>query len=675
MEAGSKIIARKGHFLLKGKGRYSLSLSAHIPRLLLNFLKAFTTTSLSETTGIARTAGLLLLFLFVSITVFSQTQTFPGNGTFTVPAGVTSITVECWGGGGAGGGNTTNSSRGGGGGAGGAYARRTITVIPGTDYTVNVAASTSGTQGTGAVGNPSWFSTTGTVYAQGGAGGAAPNGGTANGGIGSSASSIGDIAYAGGNGANGTTLLGGAGGGGAGSTGVGGNAAGINAGTGAANGGGNGGAGRNNEGDGNDGYTMGGGGGGAYIPDNTNHNGGTGAAGQVLVTWTCPTYSLTSTSPTSVCSGNSSVVTLTSTATGLPVGSYTVTYNLTGTNTAIGSTAVFTVTTAGSAIFNTSILANGGATTITITNLASAGCTNAITANNTGTITVGSIPSQPSTITGNTTPCAGTLQIYSVTNIAGTTYTWAFPVGWTQTGGGTTNSVTVTVGATAGNITVTPSNTCGTGTARLLAVTPIMTPVQPSVIAGSSTPCVGTSQVYSVTNVAGTTYTWIFPAGWTQTAGGTTNSVTVTVGATTGSITVTPSNTCGAGTARLLTVSPITIPAQPSAIEGSTTPCLGTSQAYSVTNVTGTSYTWTFPSGWIQTAGGTTNSVTVTVGATPGNITVSPSNTCGNGLAQSLAIIPMSVPAQPGAISGTVDQCRPPGASSVRLSSILVRSL
>src|SRR5689334_20181753 len=43
-------------------------------------------------------------------------------------------------------------------------------------------------------------------------------------------------------------------------------------------------------------------------------------------------------------------------------------------------------------------------------------------------------------------------------------------------------------------------------------------------------------------------------------------------------------------------------PAQPSAISGSTTPCQGSSQTYAVTNVSGMTYTWTFPSGWNQTA-------------------------------------------------------------------------
>ena len=78
-------------------------------------------------------------------------------------------------------------------------------------------------------------------------------------------------------------------------------------------------------------------------------------------------------------------------------------------------------------------------------------------------------PAQPSAISGNTTPCKGTTETYSVTNVAGVTYTWNLPSGWS--GSSSTNSITATVGSGSGNITVTPSNDCGNGTARTFAVT------------------------------------------------------------------------------------------------------------------------------------------------------------------------------------------------------------
>ena len=166
-------------------------------------------------------------------------------------------------------------------------------------------------------------------------------------------------------------------------------------------------------------------------------------------------------------------------------------------------------------------------------------------------------------------------------------------------------------------------------------------PAQPSAITGSLAPCIGSSQIYSVTNVYGATYSWQFPADWVVTAGGTTNSVTVTVGSETGVVLVIPANMFGTGPAKTLLVTPTSSgPAQPSTITGSVTPTEGSSQVYSVTNVSGVTYTWTFPSGWVQTAGGTTNSVTVTVGSGAGNIVVTPSTACGDGTTRTLAVIP-----------------------------------
>jgi hypothetical protein len=84
-------------------------------------------------------------------------------------------------------------------------------------------------------------------------------------------------------------------------------------------------------------------------------------------------------------------------------------------------------------------------------------------------------------------------------------------------------------------------------------------------------------------------------------------------------------------------------PAQPSVISGNTTPVQFSSQNYSVTNTPGVSYSWTFPDGWVQTEGGTTNSVTAIVGLNPGNISVTPFNSACSGLARTLAVTPKTL--------------------------------
>jgi len=266
-------------------------------------------------------------------------QNFTATGTLTPPSGITSVNVECWGGGGAGEGAAIGGSAAGGGGAGGAYVKNpAVAVTPGTAYTVTVGTAVTGTTNAVVNGKPSWFGTTATVYAQGGNGGSPSTSGNINGagGAGSSASSVGTTKYAGGSGSTGNYVSGtsgGAGGGGAGSTGAGGNASAGTGGTGTSLNGGNGANGVGNATPGSAGSNYGGGGSGGKATEGksiscADQAGGNGAQGLVKITYTYPTYSLTSTSASPVCSINTgSLIILTSSAAGLPVGTYMVTYN------------------------------------------------------------------------------------------------------------------------------------------------------------------------------------------------------------------------------------------------------------------------------------------------------------------------------------------------------------
>lgn len=112
------------------------------------------------------------LLLMTGALVQASTVTFNASGTWTAPAGVTSVTVEAWGGGGAGGGQNLGSD-GGGGGGGGAYSKVvSLPVTPGNNYTVTVGAGGIGVSGgNGGAGGDSYFLNTSTVLAKGGAGG------------------------------------------------------------------------------------------------------------------------------------------------------------------------------------------------------------------------------------------------------------------------------------------------------------------------------------------------------------------------------------------------------------------------------------------------------------------------------------------------------------------------
>lgn len=262
-------------------------------------LTATAALSLSKITTVVKsfalTATSVLSFTYSAF--FKKTETFTATTTWTCPSGVTSVQAECWGGGGSGGGATGNPS-GGGGAAGGAYAKKNvIAVTPTTGYTVTVGAVQTGTTGAGTQGNPSWFSTSGTVFAEGGAPGAlaSSNSSSAAGGTGSKASSIGDTTFKGGSGGTGSSGASAGGGGESAGASSDGNAGGVTTGGSGLADGGDGGAGGStagNGGPGSPGTAPGGGGGGGRAGNATDRAGGDGARGQVILTYYKP-YVLT----------------------------------------------------------------------------------------------------------------------------------------------------------------------------------------------------------------------------------------------------------------------------------------------------------------------------------------------------------------------------------------------
>ncbi len=405
-----------------------------------------------------------------------------------------------------------------------------------------------------------------------------------------------------------------------------------------------------------------------------------------------------------------------------------------------GVTPAFTDATAGGvwSIINgtgtATIAQTGIATGVTVGNVTvvyTAADANGCPSSASTALSVITVPAQPSTITGSTLLCPSISgNIYSVTNVAGVTYTWAvLGTGWSVDSGNGSNSITLTTG-TAGpqTLTVTPSNSCGNGTARTLAINL----VAPGVVAKGTNPgpACGTLDPGTTVNTDGgngTAYrweqstngvTWVnatgtitgntynppaistttyyrrvrtnggscelasnvlqyvinppptvpaitggspnvcvgsnTPAFTDATPGGTWSSSNtgiatinsgtgvahgVAVGSTNIIYTVTDVNGCTGSTSVALSV--ITAPAQPSTITGGSGLCANAMGiSYSVTNVAGVTYTWAITgSGWSIASGQGTNSITINAGSTfPQTLTVTPSNSCGNGTPRTLTI-------------------------------------
>jgi hypothetical protein len=455
--------------------------------------------------------GLLTLIAFVlgpSSLMAQTTETFTTNGTFTPPAGVTSVQVRVWGAGGAGGGVDASilSNRAGGGGGGGGYSYNpNVAVSHPTPISVAVGNGGAGSNGGhGQNGQNSQFSSSVPVIANGGLGGRRGDGNTS---VGEGGNGGSGATHQGGNGANATSSsngTSGGGGGGAGSNAHGGSGAGLNGGLGGTPDGGNGGNGRSSNGNGSNGAAIGaGGGGGRSSGSSTDRRGGNGARGEVRVTYTCPSYQMTQ-SPTSngpFCGVSPAAITLYSSS--MASGSYTITYNLSGATSGSSLTAnvTFTAGSPGTATFNTNNL-NVGNTTVTITKITSQGCNNTVSTNNSVVVTVNpNLSAGVSISADDASVCPGGMITFTATPTNGGTspsYQWKVngsPVGTdsaTYQSNTFVNGDSVTCEMTSN---ATPCLVTASATSNAIPVTIYPLPSDMSITPSSATVCAGSTNM------------------------------------------------------------------------------------------------------------------------------------------------------------------------------------
>lgn len=214
---------------------------------------------------------------------------------------------------------------------------------------------------------------------------------------------------------------------------------------------------------------------------------------------------------------------------------------------------------------------------------------------------------QPSPVTGAVTVCEGTVETYHVTAQAGTSYTWSgLPAGSAFTTPNGTNSITVDWGtAPAGTytLTVTPSNNCPVnGPSRTIDVTILGVPAVTIIPTGTVTICPGDSVLLTASGDPGN-YTW--------SDGTIGDELYVT---SVGDYFVTLINACGTAVSDTVSVVISNVPV--AQVSGTNFFCPGDSVLLTATG--GTSYVWS--------DGQTTTSIYV---HTPGNYTVTSSNSCG----------------------------------------------
>ena len=163
--------------------------------------------------------------------------------------------------------------------------------------------------------------------------------------------------------------------------------------------------------------------------------------------------------------------------------------------------------------------------------------------------------------------------------------------------------------------------------------------------ANKTTVCAGGTVVFTdASSNAPTNYSWDFGAGASPAIATGVGPHTVTYSTSgTPTVTLVVSNISGSNTntkTNYISVDPL--PSAAGAISGGASVCEGaTGNVFTISSVSNVSdYTWTVPSGSTITAGMGSTSITVTFGSTAGDITITPSNACGNGTA---AILPIAL--------------------------------
>lgn len=137
-----------------------------------------------------------------------------------------------------------------------------------------------------------------------------------------------------------------------------------------------------------------------------------------------------------------------------------------------------------------------GAITIKASNQCGFGSTTSLS------LSVDSVPSMPSTITGSTSICKGSQQVYRINKVPrATTYNWTIPAGWSISGAATDTFITVNVGSSSGLITASAQNYCGVSAAKTFTVNVDSIPAQVSTITGPAPACANAVQLYKINKV------------------------------------------------------------------------------------------------------------------------------------------------------------------------------
>ena len=215
------------------------------------------------------------------------------------------------------------------------------------------------------------------------------------------------------------------------------------------------------------------------------------------------------------------------------------------------------------------------------------GCSNvAVTA----VVNVNQMPAVP-VITANTPLCSGNTLTLSIPATAGATYSWTGPGGWTSVAQNPSrpNAQTTMSGTYSVNVTALG---CGSANGSL-AVTVNQTP-SPSITVVSPV-CSGQTISFSTANLAGATFAWSGPGGWTSTVQNPTIANSAVANSGVYSLVVTQNNCSNVAVTANVTVNQT--PAAPT-ISSNSPLCAGSSINLTSNGFAGSTYNWSGPNGF-----------------------------------------------------------------------------
>jgi hypothetical protein len=225
-------------------------------------------------------------------------------------------------------------------------------------------------------------------------------------------------------------------------------------------------------------------------------------------------------------------------------------------------------------------------------------------------------------------------------------YAWGITNG-AITGGGTSQTVTYTAGTSGSvglSLTVTDGSGCQTSNSTTVPINP--TPATPTASNGGPY-CAGATIQLSTPTVAGATYAWTGPNGFTSALQNPTRSNAATADAGTYSVTVTVNGCTSAAGTTSVVVNPI--PATPTASNGGPY-CAGATIQLSTPTVSGATYAWTGPNGFTSALQNPTRSNATTADAGTYSVTIAV-NGC-TSAAGTTSVVVNATPATPAASNG-----------------------